>query len=179
LILGPYALTDILLASANATNSSQEVWSPVLLRVHQLPNSPNANKRPGVCYAVTRDGVELPVVDVTHPAFAISIRDAEQKAQVEKFLRQGIPLAILPKRLRELVLRSLLRESVLAQGIQQARSNFMSGMHTYLLKLGPEMLGSAYTKPIDRRGPALVLCSPPPAGHSSAPGRHPAPSPAQ
>jgi hypothetical protein len=70
---------------------------------------------------------------------------------VEKFLRQGIPLAIQPKRLRELVLRSLLRESVLAQGIQQARSTFMSGMHTYLLKLGPEMLGSAYTKLIDRQ----------------------------
>ena len=27
----------------------------------------------------------------------------------------------------------------------------MSGMHTYLLKLGPEMLGSSYTKPVDRR----------------------------
>jgi len=143
------------------------------------PKLPEPNKRPGVCYAVTRDDVELPVVDVTHPAFAISIRDAEQKAQVEKFLRQGIPFAIVPKRLRELVLRFLLRESVLAQGIQQASSTFMSGMHTYLLKLGPEMLGSAYTKPIDRRGPALVLCSPPPAGHSSAFGRHPAPSPAQ
>ena len=88
------------------------------------PKLPEPNKRPGVCYAVTRDGVELPVVDVTHPAFAISIRDAEQKAQVEKFPRQGIPLAILPKRLRELVQRSLLRESVLAQGIQQARSTF-------------------------------------------------------
>jgi hypothetical protein len=116
-----------------------------------IPKLPEPNKRPGVHYAVTRDGVELPVVDITHPAFALSITDSEQKAQVEKFLRQGIPLAILPKPLRELVLRFLPRESILAQGIQQARSTFMSGMQTYLLKLGPQMLGSAYTKPIDRQ----------------------------
>ena len=27
----------------------------------------------------------------------------------------------------------------------------MTGLHTYLLKLGPEMLGRAYAKPIDRK----------------------------
>jgi hypothetical protein len=112
---------------------------------------PETNKRPGVCYAFTGDGVELPVVDVTHPAFAISITDSEQKTLVEKFLRDGVPLAKLPKPLREIALRFLLRQSVLAQGIDQARGSFMSGMQTYLLKLGPEMLGSAYTKPIDRQ----------------------------
>jgi hypothetical protein len=116
-----------------------------------VPKVPEPNKRPGVCYAVTSDGVELPVVDVTHLAFALSVTDSEQKARVEEFLRQGTPLTFLPKALREVALRLLLRESILAQGIQQARSTFMSGMHTYLLKLGPQMLGGAYTKPIDRQ----------------------------
>lgn len=109
------------------------------------------NKRPGVFYAFTGDGVELPVVDVTHPAFAISISRSEQKALVQKFLRTGVPLGRLPKWLREPALRFLLRQSVLAQGIAQARTSFMSGLQTYLLKLGPEMLGSAYTKPVDRQ----------------------------
>jgi hypothetical protein len=27
---------------------------------------PENNKKPGVCYAVTEDGLELPVVDITH-----------------------------------------------------------------------------------------------------------------
>jgi hypothetical protein len=90
------------------------------------------------------------VVDVTHPAFAISITDTEQKTLVEKFLRDGVPMAKLPNPLRELALRFLLRQSVLALGIGQARNSFMSGMQTYLLKLGPEMLGSAYAKPIHR-----------------------------
>jgi hypothetical protein len=97
------------------------------------------------------DGVELPVVDITHPAFALSITEAEQKARVEKFLHEGVPLAKLPKPLRELALKFLLRESILAQGIQQARVTCMSGLQTYLLKLGPQMLGSAYSKPIDRQ----------------------------
>jgi len=112
---------------------------------------PEINKRPGVFYAFTRDGVELPVVDVTHPAFAISIPESELKANVDKFLRDGVPLAKLPKPLREIALRFLLRQSVLAQGIDRARNSFMSGMQTYLLKLGPEMLGSAYSKEIDRQ----------------------------
>lgn len=112
---------------------------------------PKDNKRPGVFYAFTCDGFELPVVDVTHPAFAVSITDTEQKTLVEKFLRDGVPMAKLPKPLRELALRFLLRQSVLAQGIGQARNSFMSGMQTYLLKLGREMLGSAYAKPIDRQ----------------------------
>jgi len=109
------------------------------------------NKRPGVFYAFTCDGFELPVVDVTHPAFAASITGTEHRTLVEKFLRDGIPLANLPKPLRELALRFLLRQSVLAQGIDQARNSFMSGMQTYLLKLGPEMLRSACAHPIDRQ----------------------------
>jgi hypothetical protein len=100
----------------------------------------------------------LPVVDVTHPAFAISISESEQKALQEKFLRTGIPLGRLPKWLREPALRFLLPQSVLAQGIAQARTSFMSGLQTYLLKLGPEMLGSAYTKPIDRQIASALPC---------------------
>jgi hypothetical protein len=113
--------------------------------------SQDMNKRPGVFYAVTTDGVELPVVDVTHPAFALTLSSAEQQALVEKFLQQGVPFGFLPKPLRTRLLQFFLRGSVLAEGIQQAQGSYMSGLHTYLLKLGPEMLGSVSAKPIDRR----------------------------
>ncbi len=109
------------------------------------------NKRPGVCYAITKEGVELPIVDVTHPAFALAVSDTEQKTMVETFLREGRPLDALPRPLRKLALHFFLRGSLLARGIRRAQGTFMSGMDTYLLKLGPEMLGSAYAKPIDRR----------------------------
>jgi hypothetical protein len=112
---------------------------------------PEANKKDGVCYAVTRDGIELPVVDVTHPAFALDVSDSKQRALVQEFMNQGIPFASCPAPLRNLLLRVLLRGSVLAEGIQKAQGGFMAGLHTYLLKLGPDMLGSAYAKPIDRK----------------------------
>ena len=112
---------------------------------------PEPNKKDGVCYAVTEDGVELPVVDVTHPAFALDLSDSEQGGLVQGFMNESIPFASCPKPLRNLLLRILLRGSVLAQGIREAEGGFMSWLHTYLLKLGPEMLGSAYAKPIDRK----------------------------
>jgi hypothetical protein len=112
---------------------------------------PETNKRPGVCYATTRDGIELPVVDITHPAFALDIDEAEQRKLGDKFLSDGVPFSGLPSPLRNLLLRFFLRGSILAGGIQKAQGGFMTGMHTYLLKLGPEMLGNAYSTPVDRK----------------------------
>ena len=112
---------------------------------------PETNKKPGVTYAVNADGIELPIVDVTHPAFAVSPTDAEQSALVDAFLRQEPPLAKLPPRLRRALMRFFLRGSVLARGIGGAQGTFLGGMDTYLLKLGPDNLGAAYAKPIDRR----------------------------
>jgi len=119
-----------------------------------------AEKRPGVYYAFTADGVELPVIDVTHPAFALNISNSEQRDLVDKFLQSKVPFSSLPKFLRTSLLRFLLRESLLARGIDQSQGTFMTGMHTYLLKLGPEMLGKAYAKPVDRQiGASLPVLS--------------------
>ena len=123
------------------------------------------NKKPGVSYALghlgpsgprgvgvgAKDEIELPVVDVTHPAFALAPTDAELSAEVARFLKEPEPLAGLPGFLRRPLLRFLLRGSVLARGIQSAEGGFLSGMNTYLLKLGPDNLGAAYARPIDRR----------------------------
>ena len=111
---------------------------------------PELNKRPGIHYAITRDGVELPVIDITHPAFSIAVSDEQQRAMVDAFLHEPVPFAEVPKPLREPLLRFFLRGSILAEGISRAQGSFMSGMHTYLMKLGPEMLGS-YAKPVDKR----------------------------
>ena len=90
-------------------------------------------------------------MDITHPAFALDIDEARQRELVEKFRRDGIPFSRLPSPLRNLLLRFLLRGSILAGGIRKAQGGFMTGIHTYLLKLGPEMLGSAYANPVDRK----------------------------
>ena len=49
------------------------------------PIVPEGQKRFGVSYAVTDTGLELPVIDVTHPAFAIAPTDAELDALAAAF----------------------------------------------------------------------------------------------
>jgi hypothetical protein len=110
-----------------------------------------SNKRPGVRYALSADGIELPIVDVTHPAFAVTIDDATLAKQVAAFVAQGPPLAKLPSFLRRWLLRRLLRGSTLARGVARSNGSYLPGMDTYLLKLGPDNLGAAYTTSIDRK----------------------------
>ena len=49
------------------------------------PRVPETRKKPGVYYAVTDDGIELPIVDVTHPE------------QIEVLASAGVDLVILEK----------------------------------------------------------------------------------
>src|SRR5580700_4413772 len=109
---------------------------------------------PGVLSVLTDDGVSLAVIDVTHPAFAVATNDTELEAMSHQFVlesrqRQEIPAA----------LRDALRTSMLGRGLTEASGTFLSGMSTYLLKLGPDNLGTE-AGPLDRRiaasFPALV-----------------------
>lgn len=108
------------------------------------------NKRPGVCYAVTNDGLELPVLDVTHPAFACELSDEKQAQMVERFLAEQRRFSRLPRWLRNALLRFFLRGSRIARGLRRAEGTFLDGMTTYLFKLGPKNLGS-YAVPADRK----------------------------
>ena len=69
------------------------------------------NKKPGVSYAGTNDGLELPVVDITHPAFALTLSDEKQQALVAHFLEEQRRFARLPGLVRTLLLRFFLRGS--------------------------------------------------------------------
>ena len=87
------------------------------------------NKRLGVHYALTADAVELPIVDVTHPVFALSVTAPEQAELVEAFKKETQQLERLPKLIRTPLLRFLLRKSVLARGIRQSQGSFMANAY--------------------------------------------------
>jgi hypothetical protein len=108
-------------------------------------------KRPGVCYAMTNDGVELPVVDVTHPAFEVKISDAELADAIDRFVRESKRREKLPVFIERFVLRILLRRSALARGLQRIDGRFLHGLDTYLFKLGRENLGAGWANSMDRR----------------------------
>jgi hypothetical protein len=115
-----------------------------------IPSSMPPPPSVGVCYARTDAGVELPVVDITHPAFALSVTASEQQRRLEQFAAEQQTYERLPRWLYELLLRWLLRRSVLARSLRAARGSVLPGLDTYLFKLGPDNL-PAHCAAIDQR----------------------------
>jgi hypothetical protein len=115
-------------------------------------------KRPGLSYVFTEGGLELPVIDLGHPAFALSPTDAELELLVGRTVRDIERREKMPPLPQKLMLRLLLRGSLLAGIVGGARGGYVSGMGTYLLKLGPDMLGLGYAKKIDRAIAASLPC---------------------
>jgi hypothetical protein len=110
---------------------------------------PELHKKPGLVYAVTDDGVELPVIDVTHPAFALAVTEPQLSALVTDFIGEAERRRRWPLFVRRLLYRLVLSRSILAAGLAQASGSFLSGLNTYVMKLGPDNLGR-YAQPIDR-----------------------------
>jgi hypothetical protein len=125
-----------------------------------LPVRAETEKRAGLYYAFTDEGVELPVIDLGHPAFADSLSEQELSSGLERYEAEQRAFERIPRPLRRWLLRIALRGSVLGHGLLRAEGGVLSGMSTYLLKLGPDLLGRAYAKPIDRQiaGSVLARC---------------------
>jgi hypothetical protein len=103
--------------------------------------------RNSLSLVTTDDGVELPVIDVTHPAFALSLSEAALAELEDAFWREERRRERLPKLLQRLFLKVFLRKSLLARGLRSGK--FLSALDTYLFKLGPDCL-PASAAPIDR-----------------------------
>jgi hypothetical protein len=101
--------------------------------------------RQDVLYARTGDGLNVPIVDVTNPAFRIDPSEQELAALTGQFLSESTARQDLPP-----PLVAALQRSVLGRGLMAARGTFLSGMHTYLMKLGPDSLWDG-AEEIDRR----------------------------
>ena len=111
----------------------------------------------GVLYAKTNDGNELPVVDVTNPAFARRYDDAQMVTKVKRFAQGEMARARIPKSIQRAMLRWAARHSRLAQALFHASEGVVGGMTLYAAKLGPKMLGNGHSSLIDR----WIAASPP------------------
>ncbi len=112
---------------------------------------PEKNKRAGVSYAVTNDGLELPVIDLTHPAFQISLDENELQVLSQRFLKDAEGPAKMPAVLRGLVFSFMSKRSVIMRGLMGTSGTFMSGTNTYMMKLGADNLNKSFFSEIDRR----------------------------
>lgn len=111
-----------------------------------------AHKQAGVCYAVSDDGLELPVLDITHPAFAFLQNEEELSALIDRFVASLAAVAKLPPG----AMAAAAQKSRLLRGLVAADGGYTSGMVTYLNKLGPDNLGEGYATPADRQWAASL-----------------------
>ena len=87
----------------------------------------------------------LPIVDVTNPAFAISPSEDELAAMKTQYVIESAQSQdVSPE------LRAALGRSRLGRGLMSARGTFLTGLNTYLLKLGADNLPADFD-PIDKR----------------------------
>jgi hypothetical protein len=107
-------------------------------------------RKPGICYAKTVNGQELPVIDVTNPAFFLDLPSETEMANlIQKHAAEQERFYRMPAFLRKPILRLMSKRSALMRGLMGADGTFLSAMNTYLLKLGPDNLGQGHSK-LDR-----------------------------
>jgi hypothetical protein len=110
------------------------------------------NKKPGLSYALTGNGVELPVLDITHPLFISSIDEVKLKEMLKKAEKNAEETAEKFNNMPAYVMKFLAKRSfTMAELLQHKGDNaFLSGVSTLMLKLGPGLIGKGRKRFLDR-----------------------------
>lgn len=108
-------------------------------------------RKDGVALARTNAGYLLPVLDVTHPRFAIADDEAGLAALHEVFMRSERDRRWIPAFLMKMIVRSAVKRSRLVNAIFGDDVTFLDGISTYAVKLGPANLLPPFDAPIDRK----------------------------
>jgi hypothetical protein len=109
--------------------------------------------------AMTAEGYELPVIDVTHPAFAVDDSPDAVKALRAAFIESMRRRYRVPKLLMRLMLKLAARRSLMLRALLEPEAAFLGGLSTYVLKLGAENLVPPFNDRVDRQvaaSPAIV-----------------------
>src|SRR5215467_4796779 len=104
-----------------------------------------------VVFATTADGVRLPVIDVTHPAFAIADDAASLAARRDAFLAWDRRNRRMPRIIMRLLMRLAARRSPLLRKMLVSDNDYLDSISTYMLKLGVDHLPPGFDGPVDRR----------------------------
>jgi hypothetical protein len=102
-------------------------------------------------YALTPDGTRLPVLDLDLPQFATPGSPAEIALLAQAALDEERRRGPLQRFFLRFVMRGLASRSRLVAALQAASAGFLSGIPTYVLKLGADNLVPPYDTEIDRR----------------------------
>lgn len=104
-----------------------------------------------IVYAQTREGYQLPVIDVSHPAFAVPDDPPSVNALRRTFTETERQRKRMPKFVLNWMVRRMARRSPLARALFSSDTEFLAGVSTYLMKLGAGNLVTPFDTALDRR----------------------------
>src|SRR5262249_12130763 len=104
-----------------------------------------------VVFATPADGLRLPVIDVTHPAFAVPDDPASVAARRDAFLAWDRRNRRTPWIVTRLLMRLAARRSRLLQKILASDNEYLDSISTYMFKLGADHLPGGFDGPVDRK----------------------------
>ena len=116
-----------------------------------MPPQIDAHRNDGIVHAKTRHGLALPVIDVTHPRFAVADDAKSLEAQREAFLKWDRERRRVPKFVTRLMLHFAAKRSPLVRAIFQSDKGFLDSITTYMMKLGEQNLPPGFDGRIDRK----------------------------
>lgn len=105
----------------------------------------------GLVFALTTDGLRLPVIDVTHPAFAIPDDPASSAARLDEFVAWDRRNHRMPRFVSRFFMRLAARRSRLLRRLLASDDEYLDGVTTYILKLGANFLPAGFDGPVDRQ----------------------------
>jgi len=109
---------------------------------------PEKNKVSGLSYVYTECGLELPVLDITHPLFTASINEENLEALCKESAQRAKSMKEIPAAQK----MAIFEKSYIFGGYfhKDPNATYLSGMSTYMLKLGPNLIGGGEERNIDR-----------------------------
>jgi len=108
-------------------------------------------RRDGVAVARTAEGFELPVLDVTHPRFALPEDEISYARLLNELLATERRNRRVPRFIMRWMLKSAAKQSRIVRAMFGSNADFLDGLSTYVMKLGSDNLLPPYDTPMDRR----------------------------
>jgi hypothetical protein len=109
---------------------------------------PGKNKVSGLSYVYTACGLELPVLDITHPLFTTSINEESLEALCKESAQRAKSMKEMPDAQKMAIAE---KSYIFGRYFHKdPHATYLSGMSTYMLKLGPNLIGGGEERNIDR-----------------------------
>jgi hypothetical protein len=109
------------------------------------------NKLPGLSYVFTMNGIELPVLDITHPDFISSIDEKKLKKMQPYIEKNAERNANKFNKIPTFIKNYFAKHSFAMAELLQNESSFASGISTLMMKLGPNLIGKGKKRFWDRQ----------------------------